>query len=293
MNPRWLPLLVMLFPGILEARVRVVSTIPDLGALASEVGGDLVDVSSLVRPTQDPHFLDARPSFVLDLNRADVLLVTGMELEAGWLPPLLASARNAHVQRGGDGYLDCSTLIPPLEVETADRSKGDVHPGGNPHYWFDPRNGVRLARGIAARLAGLDPGHAATYHARAEAFVTRLQGRMADWQARLAPRKGTRVVVYHRSWTYFLDWSGLVEVGELEPKPGIPPSPDHVASLVARVQQLGVRYVVQESFYPTNLSKILAAKTGARLKVLPTMVGAGGATTYEDLIETLVRELTD
>jgi len=293
MSLHWPIPLLLLLSTVVQAGPRVVSTIPDLGAIAAEVGGDLVTVTSLVRPTQDPHTLDARPSFVLDLNRADLLLVVGMELEAGWLPPLQVSARNPRVQKGGDGYLDCSTLIPPLDVQTADRSKGDVHPGGNPHYWFDPRNGVRLARGIAERLAALDPGHAADYRARADAFVSRLEGRMAEWQARLAPRKGTRVVVYHRSWTYLLDWAGFIEAGELEPKPGIPPSPDHVAGLVTRVQQQGIRYVLQESYYPTNLSKLLAEKTGARLKVLPTMVGAVRTNTYEGLIETLVRELTD
>jgi zinc/manganese transport system substrate-binding protein len=284
--------LLALLPAAASAKVRVVSTIPDFGAIAKEVGGDRVEVTALVRPTQDPHFLDAKPSFVVDLNRADLVLLAGMELEAGWLPPLLVGARNGRIQRGADGYLDCSTLIPPMEVESADRSKGDVHPGGNPHYWNDPRNGVRLARGIAKRLSAIDPKGEAQYRAGAATFVTRLEAKMVGWRRALEPRKGTKVVVYHRSWTYFLDWAGYEEAGALEPKPGIPPSPSHVAGLVKRVQAENVRYVIQESFYPTSLSKIFAGKAGAKLEVLPTMVGAEGTKSYIDVIDALVRRLT-
>ena len=285
-------LLLWLSPSGAAAKVKVVSTIPDFGAIAQEIGGELLEVSSLVRPTQDPHFLDAKPSFMVELNRADLVLLAGMELEAGWLPPLLLGARNGRVQRGADGYLDCSTLIPPMEVQSADRSKGDVHPGGNPHYWNDPRNGVRLARGIAERLAVLDAGHAAAYRQGAEGFVQRLEARMAKWRQRLDPLRGTKVVVYHRSWVYLLDWLGYEEVGALEPKPGTPPSPSHVAELIGKVKGRGVRYVLQESFYPTQLSKLFAEKSGTQLRVLPTMVGAGGTKTYADVAQALVDELT-
>lgn len=285
-------MLLAILPGAASAKVRVVSTIPDFGALAKEVGGDRVAVTSLVRPTQDPHFLDAKPSFIVDLNRADLVLLAGMELEAGWLPPLLVGARNGAIQRGAVGYLDCSTLIPPMEAESADRSKGDVHPGGNPHYWNDPRNGIRLARGIAKRLAAIDPKGAGQYSAGADAFVKRLEAKMTEWRKAFDARRGTKVVVYHRSWIYFLDWAGYREVGALEPKPGIPPSPSHVADLVRKVRAENVRYVIQESFYPTQLSKIFAKKAGARLEVLPTMVGADGTHSYIELIDKLVRRLT-
>jgi zinc/manganese transport system substrate-binding protein len=287
----WLALVLILPATPARAKVKVVSTIPDLAAIASEVGGAWVEVSALVRPTQDPHALDAKPSFIVILNRADLLLLVGLELEAGWLPPLLVGARNGDIQRGADGYLDCATLIPPLEVQAADRAKGDIHPGGNPHYWIDPRNGVRLARGIAARLGSLDPEHAADYARGADAFAQRIEAKIRGWQERLAPLRGSRVVVYHRSWVYFLDFAGLEEVGALEPKPGIPPSPDHVAGLIRKVQGLGVKLVLQESFYPTQLSSLFARKSGAQLKVLPTMVGAGGAESYTELIEALVKGL--
>lgn len=279
-------------PAAAHAKLRVVSSIPDFAAIAQEVGGTHVEASALVRPTQDPHYLDAKPSFMVELNRADLVLVAGMELEAGWMPPLLLGARNPRVQKGAEGYLDCSTLIVPLEVQGADRSKGDIHPGGNPHYWNDPRNGVRLARGIGERLAQLDAEHAADYRQGAESFVQRLEARIAQWREKLGPRKGTKVVVYHRSWVYLLDFLGYEEVGALEPKPGIPPSPSHVADLIRKVKDQGVRYVMQESFYPTQLSKLFADKSGAQLRVLPTMVGATETRTYADVVDTLVTELT-
>ena len=284
--------LLMTTATVAAAEVRVVSTIPDFGAIAKEVGGANVHVESMVRPTQDPHFVDPKPSLMLELNKADLLLVAGMDLEAGWLPPLMTGARNAKIQRGNAGYLDCSTLIPPMQVRAPDRSQGDIHPGGNPHYWTDPRNGIRIARGIAKRLAKVDPDHAADYRAGAEAFAQRMNARIVEWRKRLDPKKGMKVVVYHESWVYFMDFAGFDQVGELEPKPGIPPKPAHVAELIQRVQGQNVKYFIQESFYPSQLSRIFAQKSGAQLKILPTMVGAGGTRSYADMIDRLVSELT-
>ncbi len=274
-----------------EAKVRVISTIPDFASIAREVGGDLVEIAAMVRPTQDPHFLDAKPSYVVALNKADLLLLAGMELEAGWLPPLLISARNPDIQKGSTGYLDCSTLIVPMETGAADRSKGDVHPGGNPHYWNDPRNGVRIAKGIAERLSALDPDNSETYEKRLAAFVETANQRIADWKQRLEPLKNAKVVVYHKSWVYFLDFAGLVEAGALEPKPGIPPSPSHVAELLRLTKESNIKWVLQESFYPTQLAKQFAEKSGARHLVMPTMVGAAKTKTYFDVIEYMVSEL--
>ena len=275
-----------------QAAVRVITTIPDFGVIAKEIGGPLVEMKALVKPTQDPHFVDAKPSLMVSLNRADLLLITGMELEGGWLPPLLSGARNSKIQRGGEGYLDCSTLIPPMEVQAVDRSKGDIHPSGNPHYWIDPRNGLLIAKGIARRLGELDPSHARAYADGAKRFSQTLRAATVKWEKKLAPYKGTKVVVYHESWVYFLDWSGFVQAGTLEPKPGIPPKPSHVADLIRKVQGQGIKLVIQESFYPTRLAKIFASKSGAKLKVLPTMVGAQGTTSYIDVIEKLVNEFT-
>jgi zinc/manganese transport system substrate-binding protein len=275
-----------------SAVVRVVSTIPDFSAIAKEVGGQLVETEALVKPTQDPHFVDAKPSLVVKLNRAHLLLVTGMDLERGWLPPLVTGARNSRIQKGSEGYLDCSTLIAPKEVKTPDRAQGDVHPNGNPHYWIDPRNGILLARGIAERLMMIDPQNRASYMARRDRFIDRLEEKIADWAAKLTSLSGGKVVVYHESWVYFLDWAELRQAGALEPKPGIPPKPSHVAELLNRARDQEILFVLQESYYPTRVSQLYADKAGARLKVLPTMVGAAGTTDYIDLVNRLVEELT-
>jgi len=284
---------LLLLPAAASARVRVVATIPDFAQIAEEIGGSRVRASSLVKPTQDPHYVDPRPSMMVELSRADLLLLAGMELESGWLPPLLTGSRNRRIQRGAPGYLDCSTLIEPMDVRVPDRAMGDIHPGGNPHYWFDPRNGLRVARGIANALELADPAGAEQYRAGLEDFTARLQARMDEWQRRLAPHRGKEIVVYHESWVYFFDWAGLIQFAALEPKPGIPPSPSHVADLMRRARGRNVSLVVQESFYPTSLSSVVAKRIGARLKVLPVMTGAGGTKTYIDLMDRLVAELTD
>jgi len=284
--------MILTMGSIADAEVKVVSTIPDFGAIAKEVGGAHVVVTALVRPTQDPHFVDAKPSLMLELNKADVLLVVGMELESGWLPSLLTGARNGRIVRGASGYLDCSTLVAPMQIRAPDRSQGDVHPGGNPHYWIDPRNGIRIAHGIARALAAADPANASAYSEGANAFAKRMETKIAAWRARLEPHKGTKVVVYHESWVYLLDFAGFVQVGEIESHPGMPPKPAHVAELLQRVQGQGVRLVIQESYYPTQLSTIFAQRSGATLKVLPAMVGSAATSSYTDLIDRLVTELT-
>jgi len=286
-------LLTIVSGSTASAAINVISTIPDFGAIAAEVGGSCVTVESLVKPTQDPHFVDAKPSLMIKLNQADLLLVTGMELEGGWLPPLMTGSRNANIQKGASGYLDCSTLIPPMDVRAPDRSQGDIHPNGNPHYWTDPRNGIRLARGIAQKLIELDPNHATDIRSRLHSFVNRLEDRMEAWEKRLKPLRGAKVVVYHESWVYFLDWAGFIQAGALEPKPGIPPKPSHVAKLIKRAKVEKIKYMIQESFYPTQMSRIFAKKSGAELKVLPTMVGASGTHSYFDVIDKLVHELTE
>ena len=274
------------------AELRIVTTIPDFGAIAKEIGKDKVSVTSLVRPTQDPHFVDAKPSFAVSLHRADALLLSGMELESGWLPPLMRNARNRRIQNGGAGYIDCSRFIDAKDIRAVDRAQGDIHPGGNPHYWTDPQNGIRIANGILAALNELAPESAAFFTANTSAFVKRLKQKMTQWRGTLNKQGPVNVVVYHESWTYFLEWAGYRQKGTLEPKPGVPPSPAHIVKLIQNVKRDNVRYVLQESFYPTNLSRLFAQKTGAQLKVLPTMVGAQGTTSYIDLIDTIVKEIT-
>ena len=211
-----------LWPLSAAASLRVVATAPDLAALAAEIGGPDTRVDALSLPTQDPHFVDARPNQALALSRADLLLAVGLELEVGWLPVLQQGARNPDILFGAPGYLDCSQFVQRLEVPIAavDRSQGDIHPGGNPHYLHDPRAARAVVFGIAEKMAALDPASAALYRARAQDLATRLGALVEQWEQRLQALRGAPVIVYHRSWSYLVNWLGLTVVAEIEPRPG-------------------------------------------------------------------------
>jgi zinc/manganese transport system substrate-binding protein len=257
--------------GVASANVEVVATVPDLAAITREIGGDKVSVTSLSLPTQDPHFVDAKPSLMLKLNKADLLVAVGLELEVGWLPVLQTGARNAKILPGGAGYLDCSKYVRVLEVPTApvDRSMGDIHPGGNPHYLYDPRQAVGCAKAIAAKLVAVDSANAGTYNANLRRFLDRLDKARAGWEQRMARFKGHPVITFHRSWNYLLDWLNLRSVAELEPKPGIPPTPSHVAEVLATGRANKVRCVIQEAYYPDKTGRLVAKKLDGQLVTLP------------------------
>jgi zinc/manganese transport system substrate-binding protein len=269
-------------PLAARAEVKVVATVPDLAAIAKAVGGDKVSVVSLALPTQDPHFVDAKPSLVLQLNRADLLIAVGLELEIGWLPTLQRGARNGAILSGGRGYLECAAYVHKLEVATAavDRSQGDIHPSGNPHYLYDPRAAAGCASGIAARLVELDPGNGKTYQENVERFVKELEQKRVAWEQRLAKYKGSPLITYHRSWSYLLDWLGLVDVETLEPKPGIPPTPRHVADVLKTGRARNVKVILQESFYPDKTGKLVAEKLGGTVLLLPGGTDFNGGETF-------------
>ncbi len=276
------------------AKLKVVTTLPDFAAMAAELGGERVDAESLIRGTQDPHYVDAKPSFVLKVSQADLLVIIGLGLEAGWLPVLLTQARNADIQPGGRGYLDASQSIRVKEVPAAaDRAMGDVHGGGNPHYFTSPDELLRVAGAIHKKLVELDPAGGSAYDERWQAFQKRYQQKSTAWKRALAPLAGQQVVVYHESWIYLLDWAGLKRAGALEPKPGIPPSAGQVTRLLTRVRGQGIRFVIQEVYHPSRLSRVFASKAGAKLLVLPSMVGAApGVTTIWDKFDRIVALLT-
>jgi zinc/manganese transport system substrate-binding protein len=280
----------VLRPARAQAEIKVVATVPALAAIAREVGGANVSVKSLTRPTQDPHFVDARPSLALDLNHADLLVLVGLNLEVGWLPTLLTGARNHDIQVGGRGYLDCANFVSLLEVnrQPVDRSMGDIHPGGNPHYLNDPRAAEAVARGIAARLAELDPHHHDAYQANLDAFSKSLATARAGWEKRLAPFRGTPVVGYHKTWVYVADWLHLVEVGFLEPKPGIPPNPSHVAQLLVLARQRHVKALLQEEYYPDRTSLLVSEKIPAALVRVPGGPDFQGGETYVRYMDRVV-----
>lgn len=278
-----------------RAALSVVTTTEGLAALAREVGGDRASVESLSRGIQDPHFVDPNPSLALKLRRADLLVDEGLDLEIGWLPPLVNQSRNAEIQPGGRRRLTAASAVTVLEIPTGpvDRSMGDLHPAGNPHFLSDPRRAFQVAKAIAGRLGELDPTGTAAYQANLTAFSTRLAEAEARWAAQLAPFKGRPVVTRHRTLTYFLDWAGLRLAEVLEPKPGIPPTPSHLADVVAVVKREGVKAILVENYYDPKSGELVSRLGGATLVLIPGDVGGTGeATTYIRYMDELVRMVT-
>jgi zinc/manganese transport system substrate-binding protein len=276
-----------------RADVAIVATTPDLASVARAVGGSRVKVTALALHTQDPHWVDAKPSLALALAKADLLVLTGADLEIGWLPALLTGSRNGKVQPGSPGYLDASTLVDLLDAPAGkvDRSMGDVHPQGNPHYMLDPRRAERVAVGIGKRLAEIDPEGRAAYLEGSRRFVSDLREARERWKPALDRLRGKKIVAYHRSLTYLADWLGLDVVEHLEPRPGIPPSPRHVAHVIAVGREQGVSLVVHESWFPTNTSNVAADKIGARLATIPGMPDFRGGQSYVAFLGALLAKL--
>jgi len=288
-------------PGVHAAGpLNVVTTTEDLAAIAREVGGDRVKVEALSRGYQDPHFVEAKPSFVLKLNRADLLIAVGRELEIGWLPPLVTQSRNSRIQPGANGYLDASLTARILEIPTGQitRAMGDVHPQGNPHYWLDPGNGRRVAQAIAQKLSTLRRDDAAFFAQREADFAGRLAAAEKRWDALMAPYKGTRVVTYHRSWPNFAERFGLNVIGYVEPRPGIPPSPSHTLDLIQEMKRQNVKLILVEPYFDLKTPNAVARETGARVVVLlPSVGGEKGVEDYIKLfdydIDTLVSAIKE
>ncbi len=264
---------LLLTPTAAHAELNVVATLPDLAALAEVVGGDDVEVTALASPNRDPHYIDPRPNLILPLNRADLLIVNGLELEIGWLPPLQVAARNGRIQTGGPGYFDASTVVQPMEVPTGkvDRAMGDIHPGGNPHFLYDARQARRVVGALAKHMARLDPQNAADYARRAAAFDAKLAETTRRHAERFAalPDEKRRVVTYHASLVYLFDWLDIEEMQTIEPRPGIPPTPGHTAQVLSTMKAHDIRLVVQESYFPRKTSETLARLVDGTVVVLP------------------------
>ncbi len=283
--------------GPAHAKLRVVTSIETLADFTRQVGGDRVDVTALARGYQDPHFIDAKPSLVLALNRADALVYVGLDLEIGWLPPLVQQSRNPRIQRGQPGNIDASTAIKPEDIPNVPanqlRALGDIHPLGNPHYWLPPDNARAVARLVAQRLTALDAAGADAYRIALAAFEQRLDAKQKEWAKTAAPLRGTRVVTYHKSWSYVARWLGLQEMGYVEPKPGTPPTANHTAQLIELMKKSNVRLVVVESFYPSGLARFVAENAHARLVAAPSDVGAAPAIkSYFDLVDAVLAALS-
>lgn len=275
------------------AKLNVVTTTQDPAAITRAIGGDRVNVKALAKGYQDPHFVDAKPTYMVDLNRADLFEVIGLDLEIGYVAPLVTGAHNDKIKPGAPGYLDLSQFIAPLEVvAAADRGQGDIHPAGNPHYWLDPENGRLMARGIAARLSDLDPEGKAVYAANLAAFEKTLTSKEAEWTKRLSKLAGQPIITYHRSWTYFASRFNLEVAEFVEPKPGIPPTPGHTLELIKLVQARGIKLILMEVFYDKRYPELIASKTAVKIASVPNSVGGTEqVTTYFELFDTIVNTI--
>jgi zinc/manganese transport system substrate-binding protein len=269
-------------------KLNVITSTTDLASLAQEVGGDKINVDSIAKGYQDPHFVEAKPSFLLKLRQADLLISVGLQLEIGWLPPLITQCGNPRVQVSAPGYLDASQFAEVLEVPTGQvtRAMGDVHPLGNPHYWLDPDNGRRVAKGIANKLAELDPGDGAYFQQRFQDFDKRLTAAEKVWENEMKPYRGRKVVTYHRSFPNFAKHFGLDVVGYVEPRPGIPPTPQHTLELIQMMRRENVKIMLIEPYFDLKTPNSIGRETGAQVLVLlPSVGGEKEVTDYFKLFD--------
>jgi zinc/manganese transport system substrate-binding protein len=257
-----------------EAKINVVATIPDLAEFARRIGGDLVDVSSLATGVEDVHAVPMKPSFAVLLNRADMVVLLGLEAEHAFLPALLEAARNPKILRDGIGYIDCSKYVNVLEVPTRiDRALGDQHPMGNPHYNLDPVSMKEAARAMADGFTQNYPEDESTFKKNLDALEADLDTNITRWEREAAPLKGKKLVSYHPDMVYFADRFGLEPAGTIEIRAGIDPTPGHIEDLIDRMRREKVDIVVRERHYPAGLAETIAQRTGAKLVELPAMVG--------------------
>ena len=289
-------LLISISPTPAAAKkLNVVTATTDMAALAQEVGGDRISVESIAKGYQDPHFVEAKPSFLLKLRQADLLIIVGLQLDIGWLPPLITQSGNARIQVGANGYLDASQFAEILEIPTGvvTRAMGDVHPLGNPHYWLDPDNGRRVARGIAQKLGELDPADNSYFQERFQDFEKRLTAAELKWDAEMAPYHGRKLVTYHNSFTNFGKHFHLNVIGYVEPRPGIPPTPSHTFELIGLMKREDCKLVLVEPYFDMKTPNSIGAATGAKVVVyLPSVGGEKQVTNYFQLFDYDIALLT-
>jgi ABC-type Zn uptake system ZnuABC Zn-binding protein ZnuA len=273
-----LVLLLAIFPFAFPAQAKklnVMASTTDLASLAQEIGGDRITVDSIAKGYQDPHFVEAKPSFLLKLRHADLLIAVGLELEIGWLPPLITQSGNPHIQPGSAGYLDASQFAEILEIPKGQitRAMGDVHPMGNPHYWLDPDNGRRIAKGIADKLAEMDAANASYFQQRFQDFDKRLTAAERNWDAQMRPYAGRKVATYHNSWPNFAKHFHLNVMGYVEPRPGIPPTPGHTLELIQTMRRDNVKIIMVEPYFDLKTPDSIARETGGKVLVMLPSVG--------------------
>ena len=274
--------------------IKVVTTLTDLKSITELIGGNKVSVSSIATGYQNPHFVDPKPSYIIGLSNADLFVTIGLDLEIGWSPQLLASSRNTKIQKGAPGYVDASAGIGLLQVpSSANRAEGDIHIYGNPHYWLDPLNGKVIARNIANGLERVDPSNKSTYEANLQAFYKKIDDKMREWQAKMAPYKGTKIIAYHNEWVYFENRFGLNIVDFMEPKPGIPPSPSQLVKVIKEIKADNIKVIISSPYFTTSSSDVVAKQTGVKELTLATSVGGfESVRNYFDLFDYDINQLT-
>jgi len=279
----------LLFAAHADAKqLYVVTSTTDMAALAQEVGGDKIKVESIAKGYQDPHYVEAKPSFLLKLRQADLLILVGLQLEIGWLPPLITQSGNPRIQQGATGYLDASQFAEILDIPTGPvtRAMGDVHPLGNPHYWLDPDNGRRIAKGFAQKFGEADPADAAYFQERFQDFDKRLTAAEQKWDAAMKPYRGRKVVTYHNSFTNFGKHFGINVIGYVEPRPGIPPTPSHTLELMGLMKRENCKVVLVEPYFDLKTPNSIAGQTGSKVvQYLPSVGGEKDVTDYFKLFD--------
>jgi len=291
-------ILTALFIGVfLSANagpIKVVTTIADLKSIAELIGGNKVSVMSIATGYQNPHFVDPKPSYIINLSNADLFVTVGLDLENGWSPQLLSSSRNNKIQKGAAGYVDASAGVTLYQVPSSvNRAEGDIHIYGNPHYWLDPINGKVIARNITNGLERVDPSNKSYYEANLQSFNNKIDTKMKEWQTKMAPFRGSKIIAYHNEWVYFETRFGLQIVDFMEPKPGIPPSPSQLVKVIKEVKANNIKVIVSSPYFTTSSSDVVSKQTGAKELTLATSVGAfESIKNYFDLFDYNINQIT-
>jgi zinc/manganese transport system substrate-binding protein len=277
-------------------KLNVVTTLPDFADIAQQIGGDKIEAFAIAKGYQDPHFVDPKPSYIIKLQKADMFVHAGLDLEIGWVPPLLEGARNAKILPGAQGNVDASKGVPLLEIPSGDpaqlRAQGDIHVFGNPHYWLDPGRGKRIAQNIFDGLARLRPQDEAYFKNNLETFNKKIEAQIAAWEALIRPFNGAKIVAFHNSWPYFDERFDFAVIAFVEPKPGIPPSPKHLAEVINKMNQTGAKVIIIEPYYSKKACELVASKTGAQVVELATAVdGVAAAKSYFDVFDYNLKKL--
>ena len=299
MRSAMLVLLVLLLPVSASAELKVFACEPEWAALAEEIGGDLVESYSATTALQDPHYIQARPSLIAQVRKADLVICSGAQLEIGWLPALLQKANNRKVLPGNDGYMEASSFVVRLDrTANLDRAQGDIHPQGNPHIQTNPHNIAAVARALSERLSKIDNYNSETYKLNLKYFITKWDQAVTRWEAQAEPLRGIRAITHHKSWVYFLQWLGIEEVEHLEAIPGLPPTATHLGKLTSKFSGGGADVIIRSPYQHAKPSEWLSERTGIPAVVLPLTVGGTAEATdlfalFDDIIRRLMEAVDD